>query len=65
MSRCGRAVLGRRAEFKHLEYYYFHNCLYEGVWRDNRRRWTEQIPTHEVMNTYGPTTNASSWATPR
>jgi uncharacterized protein with von Willebrand factor type A (vWA) domain len=42
-----------RAEFKHLEYYYFHNCLYEGVWRDNRRRWTEQIPTHEVLNTYG------------
>ncbi len=43
-----------RAEFKHLEYYYFHNCLYEGVWRDNRRRWTEQIPTWEVLNTYGP-----------
>jgi uncharacterized protein with von Willebrand factor type A (vWA) domain len=43
-----------KAEFKHLEYYYFHNCLYEAVWRDNRRRWTEQIPTHEVMNTYGP-----------
>ncbi|MGP1355013.1 vWA domain-containing protein [Roseicyclus sp.] len=42
-----------RAEFKHLEYYYFHNCLYEAVWRDNRRRWTEQIPTREVMNTYG------------
>ncbi len=42
-----------RAEFKHLEYYYFHNCLYEGVWRDNLRRWTETIPTHEVMNTYG------------
>jgi uncharacterized protein with von Willebrand factor type A (vWA) domain len=42
-----------KAEFKHLEYYYFHNCLYEAVWRDNRRRWTEQIPTHEVMNTYG------------
>ena len=42
-----------RAEFKHLEYYYFHNCLYEGVWRDNRRRWTEQIPTHDVLNTYG------------
>ena len=31
-----------RAEFKHLEYYYFHNCLYEGVWRDNRRRWGQQ-----------------------
>jgi len=42
-----------RAEFKHLEHYYFHNCLYESVWRDNRRRWTEKIPTHEVMNTYG------------
>ena len=43
-----------RSEFKHLEHYYFHNCLYEGVWKDNRRRWTEQIPTHEVLNTYGP-----------
>ena len=43
-----------KSEFKHLEYYYFHNCLYEAVWRDNRRRWTEQIPTYEVMNTYGP-----------
>jgi len=42
-----------RAEFKHLEYYYFHNCLYEGVWRDNRRRWNAQIPTHEVLRTYG------------
>ena len=42
-----------KAEFKHLEYYYFHNCLYEAVWRDNKRRWTEQIPTFEVMNTYG------------
>ncbi len=43
-----------RAEFKHLEYYYFHNCLYEGVWRDNRRRWTEKTPTWDVLNTYGP-----------
>ena len=43
-----------RSEFKHLEYYYFHNCLYEGVWRDNRRRWDAQIPTHEVLRTYGP-----------
>lgn len=42
-----------KAEFKHLEYYYFHNCLYESVWRDNRRRWTETIPTFDVMNTYG------------
>ena len=42
-----------RAEFKHLEYFYFHNCLYEGVWRDNRRRWDAQIPTDEVLRTYG------------
>jgi uncharacterized protein with von Willebrand factor type A (vWA) domain len=42
-----------RAEFKHLEHYYFHNCLYEGVWRDNARRWNAQTPTSEVLNTYG------------
>jgi hypothetical protein len=42
-----------KSEFKHLEHYYFHNCLYEGVWRDNRRRWTEQTPTFDVLNTYG------------
>ena len=43
-----------RAEFKHLEYLYFHNCLYEGVWRDNRRRWDARIPTAEILRTYGP-----------
>ena len=42
-----------RAEFKHLEYFYFHNCLYEGVWRDNQRRWTDQTPTAEILRTYG------------
>ncbi len=42
-----------RAEFKHLEYYYFHNCLYEGVWRDNARRWNDQTPTWDVLRTYG------------
>ena len=42
-----------RSEFKHLEYYYFHNCLYEGVWRDSRRRWSAQTPTWEVLRTYG------------
>lgn len=42
-----------RTEFKHLEHFYFHNCLYEGVWKDNTRRWTEQIPTMEVLRTYG------------
>ena len=42
-----------RSEFKHLESYYFHNCLYEGVWRDNSRRWDAQIPTEELFCTYG------------
>ncbi|PVA09219.1 VWA domain-containing protein [Pelagivirga sediminicola] len=43
-----------RAEFSHLEHFYFHNCLYEGVWRDNRRRWSEKTPTWDILNTYGP-----------
>ncbi len=42
-----------RTEFKHMEYFYFHNCLYEGVWRDNARRWCEQMPTWDVLRTYG------------
>ncbi|WP_375263504.1 VWA domain-containing protein [Palleronia sp.] len=43
-----------KSEFRHLEQFYFHNCLYEGVWRDNRRRWTEQMPTWDILRTYGP-----------
>ena len=42
-----------RTELKHMEYFYFHNCLYEGVWRDNARRWNEQLNTHDILNTYG------------
>ncbi len=42
-----------KSEFKHLEHFYFHNCLYEGVWRDNRRRWDAQMPTWDVLRTYG------------
>jgi uncharacterized protein with von Willebrand factor type A (vWA) domain len=42
-----------KSEFKHLEHFYFHNCLYEGVWRDNRRRWDAQAPTWDVLRTYG------------
>ena len=41
-----------RSEFKHLEYYYFHNCLYEGVWKDNVRRWSDKTDTWQVLNTY-------------
>ena len=43
-----------RSEFRHLEHFYFHNCVYEGLWRDNRRRWTDQTPTWDVLHTYGP-----------
>ncbi len=42
-----------RTEFKHLEYYYFHNCLYEKVWQDNRRRHVDFKPTWDVLHTYG------------
>ncbi|MGB4788967.1 MAG: VWA domain-containing protein [Lentibacter algarum] len=42
-----------KSEFKHFEHFYFHNCLYEGVWKDNARRWDQQTPTWEVLRTYG------------
>ncbi len=43
---------GARAAFKHLETYYFHNCPYERLWRDNRRRAATTVDTHAVINTY-------------
>ncbi|MEQ9248860.1 MAG: VWA domain-containing protein [Nitratireductor sp.] len=43
-----------RAEFRHMEYFYFHNCLYEGVWKDNRRRYSEVTPTFDVLHKFGP-----------
>ena len=43
-----------RTELKHLEHFYFHNCLYEGVWKDNRRRHSDVIPTMDILHTYGP-----------
>ncbi|MSP50854.1 MAG: VWA domain-containing protein [Alphaproteobacteria bacterium] len=51
---CEEIFSAARAEFKHLEYYYFHNCIYEALWRDNRRRDTVKIETREIINTYGP-----------
>ena len=41
-----------RTEFKHMEYFYFHNCVYEKVWKANRRRWQETTPTWNVLYTY-------------
>jgi hypothetical protein len=43
-----------KSEFRHLQPFYFHNCLYEGLWRDNARRWSDQTPTWDVLRTYGP-----------
>ena len=42
-----------RSEFRQLKVFYFHNCLYEGVWTDNRRRWDAQTPTWDLLRTYG------------
>lgn len=49
---CEELFSAARTEFKNLEYFYFHNCLYEGVWRDNRRRFTEKIDTWDVLHKY-------------
>ncbi len=49
---CEQLFSAARWEFKHLECYYFHNCVYESVWRDNRRRFTERVPTLELIHKY-------------
>jgi uncharacterized protein with von Willebrand factor type A (vWA) domain len=41
------------SEFKNMEFFYFHNCLYEGVWKDNRRRWSQRTPTWDILHKYG------------
>ncbi|MDE2441231.1 MAG: VWA domain-containing protein [Betaproteobacteria bacterium] len=51
---CEELFSAARAEFKHLEHFYFHNCVYESVWKDNRRRHGEKLPTWDVIHTYGP-----------
>ena len=42
-----------QSQFKRLEHFYFHNCLYESVWKNNRRRYEERIPTRDLLNSYG------------
>jgi uncharacterized protein with von Willebrand factor type A (vWA) domain len=49
---CEELFSAARTEFKHLEYFYFHNFLYESVWRDNRRRNAERFPTFDVLHKY-------------
>src|SRR5919202_1726745 len=41
-----------KTEFKHMEYFYFHNCLYEGVWKQNKRRFTDRTPTWDILHKY-------------
>ncbi len=49
---CEQLFSATRTEFKHMEYFYFHNFLYERVWKDNRRRHNERIPTWEILHKY-------------
>lgn len=49
---CEELFSATRTEFKHLEYFYFHNFVYEFMWRDNKRRHQERVPTWEVLHTY-------------
>jgi hypothetical protein len=49
---CEELFSAARSEFKHLEYYYFHNFLYESLWKDNRRRHAEKTPTDQVLRTF-------------
>jgi uncharacterized protein with von Willebrand factor type A (vWA) domain len=50
---CEELFSAATAEFKNLEFFYFHNCLYEGVWKDNRRRFSERTPTWDVLHKFG------------
>ena len=54
VKNCEELFSAARTEFKHLEHYYFHNFVYEALWKDNRRRFSEHKPTTEVIRTYGP-----------
>jgi uncharacterized protein with von Willebrand factor type A (vWA) domain len=49
---CEALFSAARSEFRHLEHFYFHNCLYERVWRDNRRRWSEWTALPEILHKY-------------
>ncbi|MFO1372707.1 MAG: VWA domain-containing protein [Candidatus Competibacteraceae bacterium] len=50
---CEELFSAARSEFKHLEYFYFHNMVYEGLWKDNQRRYTERTDTAAVIRTFG------------
>jgi uncharacterized protein len=49
---CEELFSAARAEFKHMEYFYFHNCLYENVWKNNQRRQASKLDTWKLLHTY-------------
>lgn len=51
--QCEELFSAARSEFRHLEHFYFHNCVYESVWRNNRRRHTDVTSTLDVLHKYG------------
>ncbi|MEO7786454.1 MAG: VWA domain-containing protein [Sphingomicrobium sp.] len=51
---CEELFSACRTEFKHLEHFYFHNCIYEGVWKDNPCRHVERTPTLDIIHKFGP-----------
>jgi uncharacterized protein with von Willebrand factor type A (vWA) domain len=51
---CEQLFSAAKSEFRHLEHFYFHNCIYDHVWRDNYRRRSERTSTLQLIRTYGP-----------
>ena len=49
---CAQLFSAAIYEFKHLQYFYFHNCVYDHIWKNNERRYHERTPTFEILNTY-------------
>ena len=49
---CEELFSAASSEFKHLEYFYFHNCIYEGLWKDNKRRHNDRTPTMDVLHKF-------------
>ncbi|HKT14888.1 MAG TPA: VWA domain-containing protein [Allosphingosinicella sp.] len=50
---CEELFSAATSEFKNLEFFYFHNCVYESVWKDNRRRFNERFPTWDILHKFG------------
>ena len=50
---CEQLFSAVHTEFKHLEFFYFHNCLYENVWKNNHRRHSEKLDVYQLLHTYG------------